>query len=1289
MEMLFMGTIEAWDIAPAIGLHPVTRNRASKTGHPPQKEFGVSRGRHQAACGSGYASPNGGTYARGTVVDQIRVPVQTTSRQNHVVAKSADSGIAASGGQWFHFLSTPASSTMSEHASRKEALFAEALELPSAERRTFLAQACGTDCDLLDRLLELLAAHSRAEKLEPPIAVQTVMTEEKPGDNIGQYKLLQRIGEGGCGVVWMAEQEEPLRRQVALKVIKLGMDTKTVIARFEAERQALAMMDHPNIAKVLDAGSSNIGRPFFVMEFVRGIPITKFCDERNLAAASRLELFARVCRAIQHAHQKGIVHRDIKPSNILVAVHDDVPVPKVIDFGIAKATANGTSALHIVTLRGEFIGTPAYMSPEQAQLNDLDIDTRSDIYSLGVLLYELLTGGTPFDSTKLLNAGLDEFRRHVREVDPPRPSTRLSTMKGDTLGATAQHRQIAPLKLIKLVRGELDWIVMRCLEKDRAHRYETASGLANDITRYLKQEPISASPPGTVYRFQKLVRRNRVAFAGVAAVTFALMLGLVVSVWQAIRANRAEQIARRAEEMARSDAAIAKAVNEFLLSDLLRQADSHMQAKAEVTPNPDLKVREALDRAAEKVGTRFSNQPLTEAAVRSIIGNTYGGLGEYATASHHHERALEIRKRLLGGEHPDTLSSMDRLADTFAELSSYEKATALHLQTLETRRRVLGAEHPSTASSMNGLAGAYYQQGKYGDAEILYAQSLEIAKRLFGAEHRATLSSVTALAMVYAKQGRVAEAEKLDTETLEIRKRVLGVENPDTLASMHALAARYYSQGKYAEAEKLDTETLEIRKRVLGPEHPLTLSSMNNLANVYSNQNKKVDAEKLYLQAIEILKRVVGPEHPDTLRSKGNLAIAYRAQGKYTEAAKLHVENRAIRERVLGVEHPDTLRSMNDLAITYSSQGKKAEAAALHGQTLEVRTQVLGAEHPETLRSMSNVAETLASQGKHGEAATLQGRALEIRKRVLGPEHPDTLHSMKQLAVAYRSLGKHVEAATLLAQTLAVERRSLGDEHPGTLASMHNLAMTYRLEGRIAEAVVLHEETLAARKRVLGPEDIDTARSMGELANSYRAQGKTAEAIALHASTAEIRKRVLGLEHPETLGAMNNLAIDYGQAKELSKAEAVYRELLTAKLKKEGPESSSVADARGVLGKNLLDQRKYSEAEPVLREALVAHERTLPDNWQTFNTRSLLGSALAGQKKFSEAEPLLVSGYDGMKQREATMQPPNRMDLRRALERLVQLYSSWGQIEKTEVWKRELARLPPTAPANGKKKSQK
>ncbi len=463
---------------------------------------------------------------------------------------------------------------MADPAKHERAIFEAALELTSAgQRRAYVSGACGTDAELRERVEALVRAHEEAGGFLPEddpylaaaaggavrMSSTLLPVTEKPGDRIGRYKLREKVGEGGCGVVYVAEQEEPVRRRVALKVIKLGMDSRSVVARFEAERQALAMMDHPNIAKVLDAGATETGRPFFVMELVRGIKITEYCDQNKLSMRERLDLFIKVCQAVQHAHQKGLIHRDIKPSNILVTLHDGVPVPKIIDFGIAKATEGRLTDLTVYTQLHQFIGTPAYMSPEQAEMSGLDIDTRSDIYSLGVLLYELLTGVTPFDGQTLLQSGLDEMRRIIREDEPKRPSTRLSTLAAASLSDVAHRRHTEAPKLMSLIRGDLDWIVMKALEKDRTRRYESANGLAADLKSHLNHEPVVARPPSNIYRFQKLVRRNKLAFTAGTAVATALIVGLGLSTWLFLReratskvaagnALRAEQHAQRAEQ---------------------------------------------------------------------------------------------------------------------------------------------------------------------------------------------------------------------------------------------------------------------------------------------------------------------------------------------------------------------------------------------------------------------------------------------------------------------------------------------------------------------------------------------------------------------------------------------------------------------------------------------------------------------------------------------------------------------------------------------------------------------
>jgi len=530
------------------------------------------------------------------------------------------------------------------------AVFTEALRLPPEERGRYLDEACKSGVEFRRRVEALLLAYEQAGDFlgrpaadRSPKAAQVLPVAEKPGDRIGHYKLLQQIGEGGCGVVYMAEQEEPVRRRVALKIIKPGMDTKSVIARFEAERQALALMNHPNIAKVFDAGATEAGRPYFVMELVRGIKITEYCNQNLLTTVDRLGLFVQVCQAVQHAHQRGIIHRDIKPSNILVTQSlEGVAMPVVIDFGVAKATTNQRLTDKTVFTAFEMlIGTPAYMSPEQATLSSVDVDTRTDIYSLGVLLYELLTSSTPFETEELLKAGLDEIRRVIREQEPLRPSTRLSKMPGADLTTVAQQRQSEPPRLIHTIQGDLDWIVMKALEKDRTRRYETANGLALDVKRFLENEPVLARPPSRLYKFQKTVQRNQLLFLGISLIAVLLVTSLIV-----LSALLGKE--RQARQQSQQETRVLEEMFNGVGPSKAHGRNTEM-------------LRDILDRTAELAGSELRNQPAVQAQLCSLIAKAYLDLSSYDQAARMDRIALVDEQELYGPKSAEAAASLYHL----------------------------------------------------------------------------------------------------------------------------------------------------------------------------------------------------------------------------------------------------------------------------------------------------------------------------------------------------------------------------------------------------------------------------------------------------------------------------------------------------------------------------------------------------------------------------------------------------------------------------------------------------
>jgi serine/threonine protein kinase/tetratricopeptide (TPR) repeat protein len=1053
----------------------------------------------------------------------------------------------------------------------------------------------------------------------------------------GKYTLVEVIGEGGMGSVWRAKQTEPVKRFVALKLIKAGMDSKQVLARFEAERQALALMDHPNIAKVLDGGLHEY-RPFFVMELVKGVPITNYCDAHKLTPKERLELFVPVCQAIQHAHQKGIIHRDIKPRNVLIALYDDKPVVKVIDFGVAKATGGTLTERTIDTGFAGVVGTPQYMSPEQATFNNLDIDTRSDVYALGVLLYELLTGTTPFARKDLEKKGLLEILRVVREEEPPRPSTKLST--ADALPTLSANRGTEPKKLTGLLRNELDWIVMKALEKDRTRRYETANGIAADVQRYLSGEAVQAHPPSTAYRVKKFVRRHKGQVIAVGLLLLTLVGGIIGTTWGLLEANhqaglaleeasekeKARQAAvnetaekvkalkaeaeqrqeadkqrkaatkaqekaelekviadkeRRAAVEARNEAdrqrALADEVNQFLQSDLLRQADSQFQSRSRFVPDPDLTVRKALDRAAARIGDRFKNQPLVEAGIRMAIGNAYVGVGQAKLAVSHLQRALELRQKHLGIDERDTVITMHDLAHALNEAGQTKRALDL----------------------------------------LRNAVKLQEAK--------------------------------------------LGLQNADTLTVRNTLAFDLFMTGQTAQGLQLAEETLALWEKT-APNDGGRLDCMDILAQILLNAGQPKRALAILNDLAKIADTSFGPDDSRTLTIQTHLGLAYDELGQYDRAATLFEKLLTITRKQMGPDHPSTLYLELNLGGAWMRSGRGDDAIPLLEKTLAKCKDKMGIDHHGTLRTMNNLAVVYRMQGEIQKATDLLQLALEGRLRRDGPEHPDTVGTMANLADVYMLDGRLDEAVSLAEKARHGWLKQPVD-HPGRMACLNTLAVAYGNTGRVADAARILQGLVKQAADRTGVRETQWRNNLKEIPLIEKLWEPYHKAVAEH-----------GPNHRITQHERLQIAETFLDLERPALAEYHFRKLLDAWGAKDAPFEPALISVLVRLAEIQTLKRRHTEAEKLALRGLAIcakhrePEKFWPANW----TKSVLGGSLTGQKKYAEAEKLVLAGCEGLR----AVPPPEPYEhiMPGVFQRVIDLYDAWGKKDEAAKWRTEQER---------------
>lgn len=948
--------------------------------------------------------------------------------------------------------------TMSDDSPNPDKeVFYQAAELDAGpDRDAYLQKACGDNHALREAVEALLQAEADPHSLLRRMGADSADTVEESGgvgaypvksswgegDVIERYKLLQKLGVGGMGQVWMAQQKEPIKRKVALKIIKLGMDSKEVVARFEAERQALALMDHPGIAKVLDGGATGDGRPYFVMELVEGTPITTFCDEHRLKLSDRLRLMAEVCHAVQHAHNKGVIHRDLKPSNILVGTQDGKPAAKVIDFGISKSIGQELTRRTLFTRYGAMVGTPAYMSPEQAEFGARDVDTRCDIYSLGVVLYELLVGVTPYTNEQLFDAGEQEMLRVIRETVPPRPSARVSTLDEKNRTDTSTCRGVQPEKIAQVLRRELDWIVMRALEKDRERRYETANGMALEIGRYLNNEALSTGPPSVAYRMRVFMRKHRLPVAFAASVVVLLVVGITISsilaVWAkeaekdarelAVRATASEKEARElavratsAEKEARREATTSKQVASFL-RDMLAGVEPSVALGRDTTI-----LREILDKTAERVDQELQDQPEVRAELKDTLAVVYRQISEYEKAERLNREAIELLIGLYGEDHPTVAVEMKGLAVILQHLGKFEEAEAVARQAVEIDGKFYGPEHEEVIISRNNLALALISRNKYAEAESILREVVAVSEKLYDPGDWLIGQFTNNLGEVLRAQGKFPEAEEILQKAIGIIEN-LDEKKPLSLAeAVNNLSLVFHAQGKISEAEVELRRGLEVLRGVTEGDHYMVALALSNLGEALRVQNKLDEAESMQREALGMRQRLFSDQHPQIatcLHMLGNILLS---KGELEEAEEFFRKALAMRRDLLGPEHRSIAFSLLNLSIVLRKQGELDEAEVVCRDALAMMTNVLGAKHPGTLSTMMDLAGIYGEGGKGEEAVRMVEKQLSVLRSTLPGGSPQLASQLARAGLSLLQLGAFAEAEPVIRECFEIREGQLPD----------------------------------------------------------------------------------------------------------------------------------------------------------------------------------------------------------------------------------------------------------------------
>ncbi|HVJ81203.1 MAG TPA: serine/threonine-protein kinase [Planctomycetia bacterium] len=1205
---------------------------------------------------------------------------------------------------------------MSRPVDRTLAIFSAAAELPAGERKDFAARECGDDVETRRRVESLLAAYADASAGAANTVVQSGVTDAdsgerpapentyypedpaatfvsseaiamkaaataRPGYIAGRYRLIESLGEGGMGSVLLAEQEEPVRRMVAVKVIKAGMDTKSVLARFDTERQALAMMDHPCIAKVFDGGVTENGRPYFVMEYVDGAPLNEYCHAKELDVPARLRLFIQICHAVQHAHQKGIIHRDLKPTNILIAEADGRPTPKVIDFGLAKAMHDEHADRTMLTVATKALGTPLYMSPEQAGSGDLDVDTRSDIYSLGALLYELLTGTTPVERERFRATAWEEFRRIIRDEDPPPPSARLSARllrDGASESSEPGATRAAARATVRRLEGELDWIVLKALEKDRTRRYDTAIGFAGDVQRHLDGEPVSAAPPSAGYRVRKFARRHRTAIAAAAALALLLLAGVAGTTWGLLQARAAERTAidaRNAESLRADGEAKAKAEAEKRL-DQLEKGNEVLGAifddvdvtRVKLSGEPlEAALGRRLRKAAKDLEGDALGDPAAVAKLQSRLGATLGGLGFPTEGLELRRKAFETIRRLQGEDTPDAIRAKSGLAAAYRETGRPDLATPMLEEAWKHYRQSAENDDPEALAVMNELAAAYKDVGRPERALPLYKEALERFTAKLGPKDPVTLRTSGALAATHAELGDGDLAYDLFRQAFERQREALGPDHYETLVAMSALANAMKDGARREGSAAFIEDNFVRHQKALGVNHPATFASLRTYAWSLRESGRGMQVFSLLDDAMRRASERLGPDHPETLALRFDLGVTYDELGDAAKALPLFEQSTERFRATLGPDHPETIAKSLAVAGALSNAGRAAEALKLYEGAVGRRRKKLGADHPETLLAEIEWGSALFAAGKRDAALAMHE---DVRRRTesrFGAEHPRTAYAMNQQAITLRSMERFGEAMPIFEESVRRMSKALGPKHQQTLRAKGNLAATFWSLGRLDKSTPLFEELVARQTELIGRGHRDTLRNLANLGVNYRDGGRHAEAVR---ALREVTQAAAIM--PDLRWVEGELLTAYARAGMKEEVVALSGRL-AAVSRGTRRDDASLAMALNLLGVRLLEVQAGAEAEKLLRESLALREKAMTDDWLVGYAKGQVGTALLAQRRLAEAEPLLSAGCEMMLARRKSMPPQGPSALVDAMRRLVRLYEESGDKTKATKWRAELA----------------